>query len=185
MPSGTVISIAAERFWKRAARARLLADRYPASREALVYFAAVSEFQAGSGDMPQPPAPLAPEYLDRILRETAPQPSCEHVPQLGVLRPQGDGKALSLACALCRHEWSFPRTKCPACGSDKITFGSAEAFPAVRTQLCETCKTYFHILDLAADPEIIPEADEIAAQPLDVWALDQGYTKIFPNLVGL
>ncbi|MEE8586134.1 MAG: formate dehydrogenase accessory protein FdhE, partial [Acidobacteriota bacterium] len=45
-------------------------------------------------------------------------PRCDHRPQAGVLRPQGHGRALSLLCSLCLHEWPFGRGRCPACGEE-------------------------------------------------------------------
>lgn len=190
------------RFLSRAVRATLLAERYPAAAESLRFFAEVSRLQAlGAG----PAAflqllPHAPEdWLGRVLAETQPHslppdplrkqnecPRCAAPPQLGVLRPQGDGAALYLACAICRHEWTFPRTICPNCGeADHLAFASSPGFPALLTQTCEHCKTYLHLIDMSKDLQAIPEADEIAAQPMDVWALEQGFTKMTMNLAGI
>jgi hypothetical protein len=112
-------------------------------------------------------------------------PRCGHPAQLGILLPVGEGSALSLACSLCRHQWPVSRRSCPLCGSESIEFHGAAEYPATTTQTCTACRSYFHILDLGKDPEIVPEADELAAQPLDIWAIDQGYVKIYPNWIGL
>lgn len=112
-------------------------------------------------------------------------PRCGHPPQLGVLRPMGDGNALTLACSLCRTEWPASRRVCPVCAKETIEFYSTDAYPHIATQVCTACETYLHIIDLSKDPQAILEVDEIAAQPLDLWALDQGYNKIYPNWVGL
>lgn len=112
-------------------------------------------------------------------------PRCGHPAQLGILRPVGDGAALSLACSLCRHEWPASRRTCPVCHSEAIEFYASPDYPATLTQTCDTCQSYFHILDCGKDPQIVAEADELAAQPLDVWAIDSGYTKIYPNWIGL
>jgi FdhE protein len=50
---------------------------------------------------------------------------------------------------------------------------------------CESCRRYLHVVRVDADPEAIPEVDEMAALSLDVWARDQGFEKIFPNLAGI
>lgn len=112
-------------------------------------------------------------------------PRCGHPAQLGILRTVGDGAALTLACSLCRTEWPASRRKCPVCESESLEFYSAPAYPLTTTQTCGACLTYFHILHAGKDPDVIPEADELAAQPLDIWALEHGYTKIFPNWAGL
>ena len=115
-------------------------------------------------------------------------PRCGHPPQAGALRKFADGSALSLVCSLCCREWSFRRTECPSCGEDgqdRISFYSAPGFDHISTQVCESCRTYLHIIDCARDPHAVPEADEIAALPLDIWAIENDYQKLFPNLIGL
>ncbi len=192
------------RFQNRAARARLLAGRYPAAREALLLFAAISEVQAAGGsrdDLSHLMHPRTPpeEWFERVLAEmespdlleerAANQcPQCASPPQLGVLRPQGDGAALWLCCAICRREWTFPRGECPACGAsgeDKVAFLEAEELSTIRTLICDNCRTYLHLIDMGRDPAAVPEADEIAAMALDVYCLERGYTKRVPNLIGL
>jgi len=177
-----------------------LATRVPYAKEALLLFAEVSERQAlgAPREAYRPLAPQAPEaWLDRITAEITPAaapsdrgdnecPACGEAPQLGVLRPQGDGSALYLACSVCRTEWIFPRTTCPACGdTEHMEFYRAPDFPHIQTQVCTACKTYLHLVEPGKDLAAIPEADEIAAQALDAWALEQGYQKITPNLAGV
>ncbi|MFQ5790858.1 MAG: hypothetical protein ACE5JI_10325 [Acidobacteriota bacterium] len=38
---------------------------------------------------------------------------------------------------------------------------------------------------LSKDPEAVPDVDEVAALPLDVWAREQGFRKLHPNLAGI
>ncbi|HEV3316626.1 MAG TPA: formate dehydrogenase accessory protein FdhE, partial [Candidatus Angelobacter sp.] len=40
-------------------------------------------------------------------------PFCNSKPQVGVLRPEGDGAKRSLICSLCSTEWNFRRVVCP------------------------------------------------------------------------
>jgi formate dehydrogenase maturation protein FdhE len=129
------------------------------------------------GNPPQAPV------VDDVAEPACPR--CGHPAQLGILRPVGEGAALSLACSLCRHEWPVSRRSCPACGSESLEFHGAAEYPATTTQSCTACRSYFHILDLGKDPEMVLEADEVAAQPLDVWAIEQGLRKIYPNWTGL
>lgn len=57
-------------------------------------------------------------------------------------------------------------------------------FPHVRIQACESCRHYLLNIDLAADPAAVPVVDELAALPLDLYAREQGFSKITPNLMG-
>jgi FdhE protein len=121
-------------------------------------------------------------------RPSARCPRCDHAPQAGCLRPQGDGMALTLVCSLCVHAWLFPRVRCPACGSDdhhKISFYATPEFAHIEVQVCDGCQAYLHLVDLAKDKNAIPDVDELAALPLDVWAIEKGYRKVHPNLAGI
>jgi len=189
------------RFERRAARARTLAERYPASADALNFFARVSEFQNRGGSLEElrklvRPLKPAEEWFQRVMEEMDEPgatsgaenecPKCGAPPQLGVLRPQGDGAALYLACASCRHEWPFRRSACPCCGAEgEIAFYTSEAYPNVSTLTCDACQTFLHLIDISKDVEAVPEADEIAALPLSAWATEQGYRKMTENLAGI
>jgi FdhE protein len=50
---------------------------------------------------------------------------------------------------------------------------------------CETCKAYLLVVDLSRDPAAIPEVDELAGLSLDIWAAENGYRKLQPNLAGV
>ena len=41
------------------------------------------------------------------------------------------------------------------------------------------------MVDMARDPLAVPEVDELAGLPLDIWATEQGYHKLQPNLAGI
>ena len=228
---------------RRAARARLLATRYPASRDALVFFAHIASFQAGiDPDYPmgarealvqlvrdKGPEPLRDEarkltedacrraleayllqedtashrsFFARVLlqprvhtRTSEPPipgqrhcPRCGHPPQVGCLRPEGDGTALSLVCSLCLVEWPALRGRCPGCqetDADKLSYYAAPEIPHLTVHVCDTCQRYLHAVDLAKELEAVPDVDEVAGLPLDVWAHEQGYRKIHPSLVGI
>lgn len=128
----------------------------------------------------QPYAASLPEGLDC--------PWCTGPPQAGCLRPQGDGLAFELVCALCLRRKTFPRTRCPGCNeaseSMVASFTAAE-FPHMRLLACESCKSYLLVVDLEKDPAAIPEVDELAGLPLDLWAVEHGYHKLQPNLAGV
>jgi hypothetical protein len=134
-------------------------------------------------------------------------PCCGGPPQLGYLESSGEslvtGKR-SLLCALCGSSWTGSRTICPACGeSDEarllvfserwegpVSGGNGgddrahSLFPHLRIASCTTCSRYLIDVDLQRDARAVPEVDELAALPLDLYAADQGLTKVTPNLMG-
>jgi formate dehydrogenase maturation protein FdhE len=115
-------------------------------------------------------------------------PWCKMPPQAGCLTPQGEGHALNLVCSLCLRRRPFPRGRCPGCNEAaeaKLANFTAPAYPHLRLLACETCHGYLHIADLSRDAAAIPEVDELAALPLDLWAIQHGYHKLQPNLAGV
>jgi len=115
-------------------------------------------------------------------------PFCGERPVAAVLRPEGEGGKRWLACSLCATEWEFRRLLCPACGEEdheKLPVYVAEEFPQVRVEACETCRTYLKAIDMTRDGLAVPEVDELAAVPLDLWAAGRGYAKLQANLLGL
>lgn len=115
-------------------------------------------------------------------------PLCGRKPGLAVLRAQGDGGRRCLICSLCLTEWDFRRIVCAGCGEEdhsRLPVYVAEAFDYIRVECCDTCKQYIKAVDLARNGLAEPVVDEIAAAPLDLWALERGYSKIELNLMGM
>jgi FdhE protein len=115
-------------------------------------------------------------------------PVCAAKPQVGVLRPEGDGAKRSLICALCAHEWEYRRIVCPSCGEEnphKLAVYTAEEFGHVRVEACETCHSYIKTVDLSKNGLALPVVDELATIPLNLWATEHGYTKLQINLLGI
>jgi formate dehydrogenase maturation protein FdhE len=113
-------------------------------------------------------------------------PACSGKPVVGVLRASGQSARRSLVCGLCAHEWSWPRIVCPVCGEhvfDRLAVYRADEFPLARVDACDTCHTYLKTIDLSTDARAVPIVDELAAVPLDLWAREQGYTKLRLNLL--
>ena len=170
---------------------------------ALLQRVAPPELAAAAG--PWPPAPGPHAFLTRVLLQpyaeslarrpirapdssTAACPVCNELPVAAILRPEGEGGKRSLLCSLCFTEWDFRRLLCPSCGEEdhqKLPVYTAEPFPHVRIEACDTCRTYLKSIDLTRDGLAVPEVDEIAALPLDLWASSHDYSKLQSNLFGL
>jgi len=138
----------------------------------------------------EPYAQYLAEHTEPPVIEVTPSvcPLCEARPQLGVLRPEGDGARRSLVCSLCATEWNYGRILCPACGEASETHLAiyiAEGLPHVRVEACDTCHVYMKTVDLSKNGLAVPVVDEIAAVPLDLWAREKGYSKLQANLLGM
>lgn len=151
------------------------------------------------------PADPAAAFVNRVLRQARMEaqarradaqpcspgntcPFCDELPVAAILRPEGEGGKRSLLCSLCFTEWDFRRLVCPKCGEenhDKLPVYTADPFPHIRIEACDTCRTYIKAIDLTRNGLAVPEVDEIASLPLDLWASGHGYSKLQPNLFGL
>jgi formate dehydrogenase maturation protein FdhE len=125
---------------------------------------------------------------------------CGGRPQLACAEASGEqlvSARRSLECSRCTARWSVSRSVCPACGeADEAKlmvyaeqWGDGNgAEPAVFGNLrivgCTTCRCYLIEVDLERDPRAVPAVDELAALPLDLYAADQGLTKLTTNLMG-
>jgi len=115
-------------------------------------------------------------------------PFCSSWPVAGVLRGEGDGAKRSLLCAVCSTEWPFRRVLCWNCGEenkDKLPIYKAEQFDAIRVDACDNCRVYLKSVDLTRDGHAVPIVDEIASVALDIWAEENGYSKLEVNLLGM
>lgn len=138
----------------------------------------------------QPYAEYLAGHTERIPVDGTPSrcPLCQSRPQVGVLRPEGDGAKRSLICALCAHEWEFRRIVCADCGEEdvrKLAVYTADGIPHVRVEACDTCHCYIKTVNLTKDGHAVPVVDELATIPLNLWASEHGYTKNCTNLLGL
>jgi FdhE protein len=68
--------------------------------------------------------------------------------------------------------------------ADHDANGHKPLFSHIRIEACDSCRRYLLSIDLAADPASIPEVDEMAALPLDLYARERGFSKIIPNVMG-
>lgn len=133
-------------------------------------------------------APTEPLEHDAVEASAEHCPRCGHAPQVGCLVPEGDGTAFTLSCSLCFGEWGYPRARCPSCretGDAKLVYYHAPELEHLEVRACDRCHVYLNVIRLAKAPDAVPDVDEIAALPLDVWAQEQGYRKLVRNLIGV
>lgn len=93
-----------------------------------------------------------------------------------------------LGCALCGTEWMFQRVLCPSCFEEdptRLPSFSSDRHANVRVEACETCRRYVKSLDLSLDARPIPEVDDLLSISLDLWAAEQGFTRLEPGLAGI
>lgn len=112
---------------------------------------------------------------------------CNALPVLGVLRPEGEGGKRYLQCSFCSQEWEFRRIFCAQCGEEdekKLAVYTAELFPHIRVEACDTCRYFLRTIDLTKDGNAIPLVDDIAAISLTLWTHENGYKRIQSNLLG-
>jgi ribosomal protein L37E len=137
-------------------------------------------------------------------------PRCGGPPQLSFRAHSDDGLVSGhrhLVCARCWASWSYAASACAACGETAgarrtvyaeqregpvvgrgdpgaSAEGDRPLFPHLRIEGCQNCSHYLIDVDLGRDPRAVPEVDELAALPLDLYAAERGLTKITPNLMG-
>ncbi|MGH3115952.1 MAG: formate dehydrogenase accessory protein FdhE [Nocardioidaceae bacterium] len=131
-------------------------------------------------------------------------PRCGGPPQLSFRTDTGErlvSGRRQLLCARCGQSWSFSSSTCAACGETagarrtvyaeqhegpQVGRGDSgdATFPHIRVEACASCERYLIDVDLGHDPQAIPEVDELAALPLDLYATERGLSKITPNLMG-
>lgn len=146
--------------------------------------------EALTGERPEFCSPSSPGGTDAVRgspRTTCPR--CGWPPFLAVLRGEPDTEGWKLLiCSLCSHEWTFPRFRCSSCGetrAEQLEYHVSEFWPHVRIEECRACQIYIKAVDLREDRRAVPVVDELASVELDLWAGEQGLTKLQRNLLGL
>ena len=136
-------------------------------------------------------------YLEVLRAEDIPPerprrgcPFCGGDPAVGAVRGgiEDVTGARSLHCALCGLEWEMEAVLCVACGERdpaKLASFASDVVPGVRLDTCQACGRYLKTLDLAHDPGLLPEVDDLTSLALDQWADQQGFTRVEPGLVGI
>jgi FdhE protein len=113
-------------------------------------------------------------------------PICNARPAVGMLREAGQGAKRMLVCARCLTDWEFLRVVCPGCREerfDALPVYTADGFPHVRIEACDTCRRYLKTIDLTRDGLAVPIVDDIASVVLDLWAVEHGYRRLHRDLL--
>jgi formate dehydrogenase maturation protein FdhE len=126
---------------------------------------------------------------DRVHRQGQ-CPFCGGFPWISARRDASlmEGARRMLGCALCGGEWPFGRILCPSCfegDPNKLPAYRSDKHPIVRIEACETCRRYVKSLDLSEDARPLPEVDDLVSLSMDLWAVEQGFTRIEPGLAGV
>ena len=117
-------------------------------------------------------------------------PRCGWSPQVSVLADESEAQGTRrLICAFCANEWLFPRSVCPGCettGEEGLEIHVDDGgLRHVRVETCLTCRRYLKSVDLRVAGLAVPIVDDVATPELDLWATDQGFEKITPNVLGI
>lgn len=126
---------------------------------------------------------------DRLLRPGY-CPFCGGAPLVSSRKEMRDSNAAArmLHCGFCGCEWNAVRGSCPSCTEAdpaKLPIFTSDAHPLVRIEACETCGRYVKSVDLTQDARMIPEIDDLVSLSMDLWAVEQGLTRIEPGLAGM
>jgi len=118
-------------------------------------------------------------------------PQCGGSPQVSVFVDSGEALVTGqrrLVCARCANEWVYPRMTCVACGENEgnklVVLADPQQLPHLRIDACERCKRYIVSVDARLEGHAVPVVDELAAIPLEISAVERGFTKVTPNLMG-
>jgi len=129
-------------------------------------------------------------FLDRLAPACPDDLRCGGPPSLSVRRPQEGSEAGErfLFCPLCGHEFRFSRVRCPGCLEESpaaLPHFQSDRHPGVRVEACDSCRRYVKSLDLTLDARPVPEVDDLVSVAVDLWAQEQGYTRLEPGLAGM
>ncbi|HEX7581204.1 MAG TPA: formate dehydrogenase accessory protein FdhE [Thermoanaerobaculia bacterium] len=117
-------------------------------------------------------------------------PSCGGPPLLSIRRadPESEAGRRFLVCADCGGEWPFGRVRCPSCceeSPEKLPVFQTDRHSGVRVEACEACHRYLKSIDLTVDARPVPEVDDLLSIAVDLWAQEEGFTRIAPGVAGL
>jgi formate dehydrogenase maturation protein FdhE len=117
-----------------------------------------------------------------------PCPYCSGPPAVSVLRDAAHGSRRLYVCGVCLAESPAPRLGCLRCGEtnvDALPVFRTESTDPARIDACDSCHGYVKTIDFTRDALACFIADDLASVSLDLWAREQGYHRVRPNLLRL
>jgi formate dehydrogenase accessory protein FdhE len=117
-------------------------------------------------------------------------PFCGSAAWVAVRRPEPDSESgfRFLQCSLCDLEWKINRIFCPSCFEEdphKLPQFQSDVHQNVRIEACETCRRYVKSIDLTVDARPVPAVDDLVSLSMDLWAAEEGYTRLEPGIAGM
>lgn len=117
-------------------------------------------------------------------------PACGSAPLVSYRKelPETNGGARFLVCGLCGTDWPFNRIRCPSCQEEdpaKLPGFQSDVHKNVRIEACETCRGYVKSVDLTLDARPLPEVDDLVSLAMDLWAIEEGWTRLEPGWAGI
>jgi formate dehydrogenase accessory protein FdhE len=79
----------------------------------------------------------------------------------------------------CEALWHVVRIKCLACGSTEgVRYQEIDGGPGlIKAETCDGCRSYVKLLRQDKDPNLDPEADDVASLGLDLLLRDSPYRR--------
>lgn len=106
-------------------------------------------------------------------------PLCGGAPSMGELTEEEGSRRLH--CSVCAAAWSFPRLRCPACGSadpDVLEYFTAEGETGYRVDVCRACSSYLKVVDAREAGRDLPmDIEDVSTLHLDLLAQKEGFVK--------
>jgi FdhE protein len=117
-------------------------------------------------------------------------PFCGGAPWVALRRSEPDAESgfRYLQCSLCALEWRVNRVHCPSCFEEdphKLPQFQNDVHKNVRIEACETCRRYVKSIDLTIDARPVPAVDDLLSLSMDLWAAEEGFTRLEPGLAGI
>lgn len=163
--------------WTELAREYLACSQHRLLSDSAAPFANLQEFVVNNALHPflSRQANQARTLVASMAWERAFCPVCGGTADFAAL--EKDGGARRLLCSRCDCEWSFDRSICSYCGTDRHVGYFPVGQGAYRLYVCEGCKHYLKTIDLrelARDVDL--PAERVLTLGLDVAAVNAGYS---------
>ena len=129
---------------------------------------------------------LAAGHNEQGVWEHGHCPHCGRPPFMGELRGR-EGQRWHI-CSFCGASYRAARLQCPFClerEEERLRVFTTDSLPFFEVRVCKTCRCYIKLADLREQAETSPAAlSDLASMPLDMLALQEGYSRPAPSAWG-